>query len=76
MTCAVPLLAAILLLVVAPYVTVGLLLVGLCLGYRVHVSGRGTEGWGDKVNGVMDQLAGMVYDAVTSLRGDKKQGRK
>ena len=76
MTCRVPLLAAVLLLIVAPYVVVGLFLLGLCLGYRVHLAGRGTEGWGDKVNAVSDEVADTVYDAVTSLRKNKKTDRK
>ena len=76
MTCRVPLLAAILLVIVAPYVVVGLFLLGLCLGYRVHLAGRGTEGWGEKVNAVSDEVADTVYDAVVSLRKSKKTERK
>lgn len=76
MTCRVPLLAAILLVIVAPYAVVALFLVGLCLGYRIHLSGRGTEGWGAKVNAVSDEVADTVHDAVKSLRKDKKTNRK
>ena len=67
---------ALVLLVVVPYVTVGLLAVGLCLGYRLHVTGKGTEGWGEKVNSVIDQITDTVSDAVRSLRRDKNEKRK
>ena len=76
MTCRIPLLAAVLLVLIEPYLMVGLLILGLFLGYRVHVSGRGTEGWGPRVNGVVDQVGDTVYDAVRSLRKDKKTQRK
>lgn len=75
LTCRVPLLAAVLLLIVQPYVTVGLLLLGLCLGYRVHFAGKGTEGWGAKVNQAVDQAVDTVSDAVSFLR-NKQTGKK
>lgn len=71
LTCAVPLLAALILCVLEPWVALGLLLVGLCFGYRVHVSGQGTEEWGGRVNEVSDQIGDTVHDAVSSLRRDK-----
>lgn len=74
MTCRMPLLAALLLVLIVPYVMVGLLLLGLCLGYRVHIAGRGTEGWGSRVNQTVDQVVDTVSDAVSSLR--KKNTRK
>lgn len=76
MTCMIPLLIAVILLLVAPYVSVGLLLLGLCLGYRIHISGRGTEGWGSKVNQVMDQVGDTVSDAFSQLRGDRRKQNK
>ena len=72
MTCMIPLIAALLLLLAAPYTVFGLTLLGLCFGYRVHISGEGTEGWGDKVNQVMDQIGDVVSDAVGQLRRDRR----
>lgn len=71
LTCALPLLAALILCVLEPWVALGLLLVGLCFGYRVHVSGQGTEEWGGRVNEVSDQIGDTVHDAVSSLRQGK-----
>jgi len=70
LTCAIPLLAALILCVVEPWVALGLLLVGLCFGYRVHVAGQGTEEWGVRVNEVSDQIGDVVHDAVSSLHRD------
>jgi len=75
LTCAIPLLAALILCVLEPWVALGLLLVGLCFGYRVHVAGRGTEEWGARVNEVSDQIADTVHDAVSSLRRESKKIR-
>jgi len=75
LTCAVPLLAALILCVLEPWVALGLLLVGLCFGYRVHVSGQGTEDWGGRVNEVSDQIGDTVHDAVSSLRREGKKIR-
>ncbi len=72
MTCRVPLLAAAALLIVEPWLTVALLLVGMCLGYRVHLDGRGTEGWGSSVNRVIDQTVDTVSDAMGFLKQKKK----
>lgn len=77
MTCMIPLIAALILIVVAPYVCIGLALAGLCFGYHIHISGKGTEEWGMKVNQVMDQIGDTVSDAMAQLRGDKgKKHRK
>lgn len=76
MTCMIPLIAALILVVVAPYVSVGLTLAGLCFGYRIHISGKGTEGWGRKVNQVMDQVGDTVHDAFAQLRGDRRNHGK
>ena len=76
MTCRVPILAAVLLVIIVPYVMVGLLLLGLCLGYRVHVVGRGTEGWGSRVNQLVDQVVDTVSDAVSSLHSKNTRGKK
>lgn len=75
-TCRMPLLAAVLLVIVVPYVMVGLLLLGLCLGYRVHVAGKGTEGWGSRVNQAVDQVVDTVSDAVGSLRRKNTRRKK
>lgn len=77
MTCMIPLIIAVILVLVAPYVSIGLALVGLCVGYRIHISGKGTEDWGAKVNQVMDQIGDTVSDAFSQLRGDhRKSGKK
>ena len=54
----------------------GLALLGLCFGYTIHISGKGTEGWGDKVNQVMDQIGDVVSDAVGQFRRDRKNKRQ
>lgn len=77
MTCMIPLIIALILCLVEPYVAFGLALIGLCFGYRIHISGKGTEEWGEKVNRVMDQIGDTVNDAVSSIRGDRsKKGKK
>lgn len=77
MTCMIPLVIALILCLMEPYVVLGLALIGLCFGYRIHVSGRGTEEWGDKVNRVMDQIGDTVSDAVSSIFGDRnRKGKK
>ena len=75
MTCLVPLIAALILILVTPYTILALALVGLCMGYRVHISGQGTEGWGEKLNQAADQVADTVNDAVSQLRRGKR-GKK
>lgn len=75
MTCMIPLVVALILCLVAPYAVFGLAVVGLCFGYTIHISGKGTEGWGGKVNQVMDQIGDVVSDAVSQLRGDRKRKR-
>ncbi len=76
MTCMIPLIVALILCLVAPYAVFGLAVVGLCFGYTIHISGKGTDGWGDKVNQVMDQIGDVVSDAVSQLRGDRKHRRQ
>lgn len=77
MTCMIPLIVALILCLLEPYVAFGLALIGLCFGYRIHISGRGTEEWGDKVNRVMDQIGDTVNDAFASIRGDRnRKGKK
>ena len=76
MTCMIPLLVAVVLLLVATYVSIGMALLGLCLGYHIHISGKGTEGWGAKVNQVMDQIGDTVSDAFSNLRGDRRKNDK
>ena len=71
----IPLIVALILCLVAPYAVFGLAVVGLCFGYTIHISGKGTEGWGGKVNQVMDQIGDVVSDAVSQLRGDRKHKR-
>lgn len=71
MTSSVPLLIAAALLLVAPYGVAVLILVGLCTGYRVHITGRGTENWGAKVNQTLDQVSDTVHDAFAQLRRDR-----
>lgn len=75
-TCVIPLIIAVALILVAPYVSLGLALVGLCVGYRVHISGKGTEGWGARFNQVMDQISGTVNDAFRQLRGDRRKNNR
>ena len=72
MTCMIPLIVALILALVAPYAVFGLALLGLCFGYTIHISGEGTEGWGAKVNQVMDQIGDVVSDAVGQLRRDRR----
>lgn len=76
MTCVIPLIAAIILCMIQPYLCGALLLGGLCFGYRIHVSGRGTAGWGDKVNQFADQVGDTVNDAVCQLRKERKNKKK
>lgn len=77
MTCMIPLIIALILCLVEPYVALGLALIGLCFGYRIHITGKGTEEWGEKVNRVMDQIGDTVNDAFASIRGDRsKKGKK
>lgn len=78
MTCMIPLIVALILCLVAPYAAVGLTLIGLCFGYRIHITGKGTEDWGGKVNQVMDQIGDTVSDAVSQFRRDRagKQKKK
>ena len=76
MTCMIPLIVALILCLVAPYAVFGLALLGLCFGYTIHISGKGTEGWGDKVNQVMDQIGDVVSDAVGQFRRDRKNKRQ
>lgn len=76
MTCMIPLVIALILCLLEPYVMFGLALVGLCFGYRIHISGKGTEEWGDKVNRVMDQIGDTVSDAVSSIFGDRNKKNK
>lgn len=71
MTSSVPLLIAVALLLVAPYGMAVLILAGLCMGYRVHITGRGTENWGAKVNQTLDQVSDTVNDAFAQLRRDR-----
>ena len=75
MTCLVPLIAAFILILVTPYTILALALIGLCAGYRVHISGRGTEGWGETLNQAADQVADTVSDAVSQLRRGRHSGR-
>lgn len=76
LTCMIPLIAALILLVLQPYVTCGLALIGLCFGYRIHISGKGTEEWGDRLNAVVDQIGDTVHDAMVSIRGEKHRNGK
>lgn len=76
MTCMIPLIVALILCLLEPYVVFGLALIGLCFGYRIHISGKGTEEWGEKVNRVMDQIGDTVSDAVSSIFDRNKKSKK
>lgn len=73
MTCMIPLLAALALVLLEPGLMGALLALGMCAGYRVHVSGRGTEGWAGRFNQLSDQLGDTMNDAVRQLRGDRRK---
>lgn len=75
MTCLIPLIAALILILVTPYTMLALALLGLCRCYRVHISGQGTETWGDRFNQAADQIADTVSDAVSQLRRSRKNPR-
>ncbi len=74
-TCVMPLLAAVILCVIKPQVMGVLFVIGLCFGYRIHLSGRGTEDWGEKLNQGFDRMGDTVHDAVSSLRKKGKHTR-
>ena len=76
MTCVIPLIIAVILCVIQPYLCGALLLVGLCFGYRIHISGRGTEDWGEQLNQFADQVGDIVNDAVRQLRRDRNNTKK
>ena len=76
MTCMIPLIIAVILCVIQPYLCGALLLVGLCFGYRIHISGRGTEDWGEQLNQFADQVGDIVNDAVRQLRRDRNNTKK
>ncbi len=75
LTCVIPLLIALILCVVEPWLMFALAAAGLCFGYRVHIAGRGTEEWGGRVNQMSDRLGDTVHDAVSSLRREGKKIR-
>ena len=76
MTCMNPQIIAVILCVIQPYLCGVLLLVGLCFGYRIHISGRGTEDWGEQLNQFADQVGDVVNDAVIQLRRDRNNTKK
>ncbi len=75
-TCGIPLLVALALCLVEPWVAAALFFLGLCFGYRVHVTGRGTEDWAGRVNQTMDRLGDTVSDAVSSILRERGKQRK
>lgn len=76
LTCTIPLLILLILLIVSPLTVALVVVFGLCAGFRIHVAGPGTEGWRGWVNGWMDQLADTLNDAVIQARREYKRKEK
>lgn len=63
-TCVLPLWILLLLVLASPLAVALGVVVGLCVGYKVHITGPGTESWRGWVNNRLDQLADTLNDAV------------
>lgn len=74
-TCTLPLLILPLLLLVSPLAVGLVVLGGLCAGYKVHITGPGTESWRGWVNQRLDQLADTLNDAVLQTLREGRRHR-
>lgn len=75
-TSTIPLIILLILLIVSPAAVALVVVIGLCTGYKVHVTGPGTEGWRGWVNGWLDQLADTLNDAVVQARREYRRREK